>query len=73
MSQLDAFTLTNKVRQRLVDFALNTNFTRDERLTEICRRLWAGPPETGGLVSDLWVEGAFPSETVTETLDTLTR
>ena len=73
MSQLDAFTLTNKVRQRLVDFALNTNFARGERLNEICRRLWAGSPETGGLVSDLWVEGAFPSETAAETLDSLTR
>lgn len=68
MSQLDAFVLSQNVRHRLVEFSLDRNFVRHPQLTQICRRLWSGEAESGGLVSDLWVEGAFPSKTVDETL-----
>lgn len=68
MSQLDAFVLSQNVRRRLVEFSLDRNFVRHPQLTAICRRLWSGPAETGGLVSDLWVEGAFPAKTAEETL-----
>jgi len=68
MSQLDAFVLSQNVRRRLVEFSLDRNFVRHPQLTQICRRLWSGEAESGGLVSDLWVEGAFPSKTVDETL-----
>ncbi len=61
-AQLDALHLTAAVRDRLVDFAVDDCFTRDPRLTEISRRLWCGDAGKGGLVSDLWVEGAFPPE-----------
>src|SRR5215475_14056860 len=66
MAQLDAFTFANTIRDRLVDFSLDRNFVRLPELTEICRKLWAGRAEYGGLVSDLWVEGAFPAETSAE-------
>lgn len=71
MSQLDAIALSEAVRQRLTDFAADNNFVPDPRLTDICRQLWGGPPERGGMVSDLWVEGAFPAEQAPETLDAL--
>lgn len=71
LAQLDAFSFANNLRNRLVEFSLDRNFVREPRLTEICRSLWAGPPEYGGLVSELWVEGAFPAAASTETLDSL--
>ena len=71
MAQLDALQLTDALRRRMVDFAADDNFVRDERLASIARRIWSGPPEHGGLVSDLWVEGAFPSKTSSESLDDL--
>ena len=70
-AQLDALALHEAVRQRLVDFAADHHFTRDPQLNEICRRIWAGPPESGGLVSNLWVEGAFPPEQSNEALQDL--
>ncbi|MGE0883059.1 MAG: DEAD/DEAH box helicase [Blastocatellales bacterium] len=73
LAQLDAFSFANNLRDRLVEFSLDRNFVREPRLTEICRSLWAGPAESGGLVSELWVEGAFPAATSTETLDSLAR
>src|SRR5262245_53673696 len=71
MTQLDAFVLSRNLRQRLVELSLDLNFVRRPELTEICRCLWSGAAEGGGLVSDLWVEGAFPSRTVDETLEDL--
>ena len=62
MPQLDALELTESLRRRMVDFALDDNFIRDSKLEEIVRRIWNGPPDCGGLISDLWVEGAFPSK-----------
>lgn len=61
MSQLDALKLAEFVRERLVDFSIDDNFVQDSKLSEICRHIWSGTPEQGGLLSDLWVEGAFPS------------
>jgi len=71
VAQLDAWSLTKAVRQRLVDFAADDNFTRDDRLAAICRRLWEGQPQLGGLLSDLWVEGAFPTTVAKESLHSL--
>ena len=71
MSQLDALRLSENLRQRMLDFALDDNFTRDRRLAEICRLIWGGPPSEGGLISELWVEGAFPSKSSDYTLDDL--
>ncbi len=73
MAQLDALRLAENVRRRMVDFALDDNFVRDDHLAEICRSIWGGPPSQGGLISDLWVEGAFPSKASAYSLDDLAR
>lgn len=71
MSQLDAIALSQTVKQRLVDFALDDHFVRDSKLTDICREIWSGSPEYGGLLSDLWIEGAFPARASDESLHDL--
>src|SRR6266480_4540614 len=71
MSQLDAIALSKAVKQRLVDFALDDHFVRDPKLAEVCRTLWSGAPELGGLLSDLWIEGAFPAKAADESLQDL--
>ena len=60
-NQTDALNLVDRVRTRLVELAISENFIRDDGVTEACRTVWAGPDHEGGLVSELWVEGAFPS------------
>ena len=71
MAQLDALKLTEALRQRMVDFAVDDNFVRDRELGNIARSIWSGPGSQGGLISDLWVEGAFPSKASSFTLDSL--
>ena len=71
MTQLNALSLADNLRKRLVDFALDDNFVSDSQLTEICRSIWGGAPNEGGLISDMWVEGAFPSMTSAYSLDDL--
>jgi DEAD/DEAH box helicase domain-containing protein len=71
MSQLNALHLTEALRQRLVDFAVDDSFLRDPNLARICRALWAGEAERGGLLSELWVEGNFPANESDWTLDRL--
>lgn len=61
MAQIDSLQLSSSVKRRLVDFALDDNYTSDPALTEICRQIWSGPGESGGLLSQLWVEGVFPA------------
>ena len=71
MVQLDAFDLTKSLRCRMVDFAVDDNFVRDPKLGKIVRRIWSGPPNRGGLIGDLWIEGAFPSKTSSISLNDL--
>ena len=71
MAQLDALGLTNALSRRMVDFAVDDNFVRDPALSKIIRDIWSSPPDRGGLLSDLWVEGAFPSKTGQASLDDL--
>ena len=71
MAQLDALKLADSLQQRMVNFALDDNFVRDGKLAETCRSIWDGPPDRGGLISDLWVEGAFPSKSSQYCLDDL--
>jgi Lhr-like helicase len=68
MAQLDAIALSEAVKRRMVDFALDDHFVQDPQLVEVCRAIWSGQPEIGGLLSDLWVEGAFPAKSSGETL-----
>ena len=71
MAQLDALELASNLRQRMVNFALDDNFVQDENLANACRSIWSGSPDRGGLTSDLWVEGAFPSKSSEYSLDDL--
>ena len=61
-THLDALGLCRALRDRLTDFAIDDHFTRDVRLSSLCREIWSGPPEDGGLIGDMWVEGAFPAQ-----------
>jgi DEAD/DEAH box helicase domain-containing protein len=70
-SHLDAFELEQALRQRMVDFSCENLFTRDPRLSAICRRIWSGRGASGGLIGEAWVEGAFPSQTSADTLKSL--
>ena len=72
MEQVDALQMAENVRERLVDLAVSENFLRDEKLSNICRQIWSKKGTEGGLVSDLWVEGAFPGKESNDTLHTLT-
>lgn len=72
-AQLDALRLSENLRRRLVAFARESASLRDAHLSKICQRLWEGPARDGGLVSDLWVEGAFPAKESGDTLNSLTQ
>lgn len=71
MSQLNTIALRDALIKRVTDFAVDDHFVRDTNLTEALRSLWSGRPEIGGLGSDLWVEGAFPSTPAPETMQDL--
>lgn len=71
MAQLDALRMVRALRERLVDFGLDNNFVRDPSLVPVLRHIWEGKPEAGGLVSDLWVQGAFPSVSSADSLRSL--
>jgi DEAD/DEAH box helicase domain-containing protein len=62
VTQLDALQLVTLTRQRLVDLALSENYLRDQSLALAAGEIWKGPGDNGGLVSELWVQGAFPSK-----------
>jgi DEAD/DEAH box helicase domain-containing protein len=68
MSQLNTIALRDALLTRVTDFALDDHFVQDPDLTKALRKIWSGRPENGGLGSDLWVEGAFPSTSADETM-----
>ena len=70
---LDALSLARDIRDRLTSFFLDDLYVRDETLARICEQMWSGPGGDGGVVGDLWVEGAFPAQSSEDTLDTLSR
>ena len=71
MEHTDALRLVERVKTRLVDLALAWNFVRDKQVRRVCESVWSGPGAEGGLVSELWVEGAFPPQRADESLRTL--
>lgn len=71
MGQVDALKMVEHVRTRLVDLSISENYVRENRLSDAARKVWEGPGEDGGLVSELWVEGAFPGEQSKDSLKSL--
>lgn len=71
MSQLDALRLVHSLRDRLVEFSIEESYLRDDRLRDLLRRVWSGPPAGGGLLSDVWVEAAFGARTADHSPRTL--
>ena len=63
MPALNSLTAVKNVKNQLIDFVLEDHFVRDEKVRNACKALWGGNPDEGGLVSDLWVEGAFANQT----------
>ncbi|NLX99310.1 MAG: DEAD/DEAH box helicase [Rhodopirellula sp.] len=62
MSQLDALQLINEICDRLVDFGASENFTSDDSFQSASRAVWSAHGTHGGVVGELWVEAARPSE-----------
>ena len=73
MAQLDVLKIAESLRKRLVDFAVDSNFVKNSQVADICRQLWSGVASDGGLISDLWVEGAFPARTSDVSLGALVK
>jgi hypothetical protein len=71
MGQVDALKMVEHVRTRLVDLSVSENYMRDNRLSDAARTIWEGPGADGGLVSELWVESAFPGEHSSDSLKSL--
>ena len=71
MGQVDALKMVEHLRTRLVDLAVSENHVRDRKLSNAARIVWEGPGDEGGLVSELWVEGAFPAQHTYDSLKTL--
>src|SRR5882672_3602542 len=71
MSQIDALQLVELTRQRLVDLAVSENYLQNPLLANAAAEIWRGPAEQGGLVSELWVQGAFPSKVSKDSLGSL--
>ncbi len=68
---MDALRLVEFTRQRLVDLAVSENYLRSKDVSSAAAEIWAGPGEGGGLVSELWVQGAFPNKKSADTLQSL--
>jgi DEAD/DEAH box helicase domain-containing protein len=68
MATLDALTLAESLRSRLVEFSADDHFVRDRGLGRICRDIWKSGDPQDGLVGELWVEGAFPAQTSNKSL-----
>jgi len=68
MSQLNAITAAKAIHNRLVDFALDDLYVRDQRLRDICKQLWEQEHVSHELMSDIWIEAVFSSKTLGTTL-----
>lgn len=71
MAQLDALRLVDEIRTRAVNLAISENYIRDIEIATRAGAIWAGPGGDGGLVSDLWIQGAFPSKQSRDSLGSL--
>ncbi|MGH9436836.1 MAG: DEAD/DEAH box helicase [Terriglobia bacterium] len=71
MSRMDALELVEMMRRRLVDLAVSENYVRDAGVAGAAEKIWRGTGSEGGLVSDIWVQGAFPAQTCGDSLHSL--
>ena len=71
MGQLDALRLVDEIRNRAVSLATSENYIRDAEMAKRAGAIWIGPGRNGGLVSDLWIQGAFPSKQSRDSLGSL--
>ena len=69
--QIDAIELLNSVKSRIVEFYLYDRYIKDKDLSDKMKKIWSGPPSEGGVISKLWIEGAFPSASSGKTLGEL--
>ena len=58
-------------RRRLVDLAVSENYLRNPALAGAASEIWRGAGDEGGLVSELWIQGAFPSKLSEDSLESL--
>lgn len=72
-AQIDAISLADAVRARLVDVHAERHFVRDPKVEAALRAMWSGTAHGGGLLSDLWVEAAPPAQSGGEGLGRLAR
>src|SRR5271166_4522974 len=73
MGQLDALRLVEEMRRRAVSLAAAENYVRDPKMAARAEQIWSGPGKEGGLVSEIWIQGAFPSKQSTDSLASLAR
>jgi len=66
--QMDALAARRQIGERLSSLTAAYSFLNNPALAEQCERLWKDPR---GMVSDLWIEPVFASETSTESLVSL--
>lgn len=71
MAQLDALRLVDDIRTRAVNLAISENYIRDTDVATRAAEIWSGSGNDGGLVSDLWIQGAFPSKQSSDSLGSL--
>jgi DEAD/DEAH box helicase domain-containing protein len=71
MPRLDALKTAQELRTRLTALELDQAYVNDPNLRRAAEAIWSGPPEQGGLVSELWVEAAFGAEQSDDTTATL--
>jgi hypothetical protein len=72
VTQLDALRLVEITKERIVRLAISENYLSDARMADAAGKIWSSTPDEGGLVSELWVQGAYPSELSEDTLASLT-
>jgi hypothetical protein len=70
---VDAVQLVKLAKRRLTDLAISENYLRDDRLSAAVSEIWQGAGKKGGLVSDLWVQGAFPPKISEDSLASLAK
>lgn len=68
---LDALHLSRRLKDRLVALSSDICRVNHEPLARAMAEVWSRRGDQGGLVADLWVEGAFPAHASDDTLASL--